>query len=138
MTLTGIAPIKQALVQYLRANVTLKEAIRGIHEGQAPRGSKRPFLTYHVAYSPYSFLWGSLVLKTGFDIFVIADNGVEAGNIDALVLTTLHDATLSVNGQTTLICRRVADVVIPPYVDEEGKRIHQVGGTYEVWTDQSL
>jgi hypothetical protein len=139
MALTGVAPIKQAFVQTLRANSTLKAAVNGgFYEGEAPRGVKMPFLTYHVAYAPFDYLWGSAMLRVGFDVFIIAENGVAAGNIDALVLTTLHDAALSVNGQTTLICRRVADVVIPPYLSEEGKRIHQVGGTYEVWTDQPL
>jgi hypothetical protein len=48
----------------------------------------------------------------------------------------LQNAALSVTGQTTLICRRVADVVIPPDLDGEGKKIYQVGGTYEIWTTQ--
>jgi hypothetical protein len=138
MTLTGVAPVKQAFVQYLRADSTLKSAIKGIHEGEAPRGAKMPFLMYSVAYAPFDYQWGSVMQLIGIDVFAFAENGVDAGNIDALVLTRLHDAELSVTGQSTLICRRVADVVIPPYVDEEGKRIHQVGGTYEVWTDQPL
>jgi len=96
-----------------------------------------PFLTYHIAWAPYTYTWDEGALqKVGIDIFAVAENGVDAGNIDALVLTRLHNAGLSVTGQTTLICRRVADVVVPPYVSEEGKRIHQVGGTYEIWTDQ--
>ena len=136
MPLTGVAPIKQAFVQFLRADLTLRAAVTGIHEGQAPRGAKMPFLTYHIAWAPYEYMWGSTMLRVGIDVFVVAENGVDAGNIDALVLTRLHDAGLTVTGQTTLICRRVADVVVPPYVNEEGKRIHQVGGTYEVWTDQ--
>jgi hypothetical protein len=136
MPLTGVAPIKQAFVQFLRADTTLRAAVTGIHEGQAPRGVRMPFITYHFLPAPYNYLWGSTMLRVAIDVFVVAENGVDAGNIDALVLTRLHDAGLTVTGQTTLICRRMVDVVVPPYVSEEGKRIHQVGGTYEVWTDQ--
>lgn len=135
---TGVAPIKQAFVQTLRANATLRAAVTGIYEGLAPRGKKRPFLTFTVVYAPYEYLWGSVMMRAGFDVFCFADNGVDASNIDGLVSQTLHDATLSVSGQDTLICRRVADVVIPPDLDGEGKKVYQVGGTYEIWTSQSV
>jgi hypothetical protein len=73
----------------------------------------------------------------GFDVFVWAENSVDANNVDALAAAALHDASLSVAGQSTLICRRTSDISSVD-VDEEGKRIYQVGGTYEVWTDQPL
>lgn len=135
---TGTAPVIQALVQTLRANVTLKAAVSGFYEGLAPRGVRRPFVIYQVAYAPYSYDFGSTkaVLTVGIDVFVIAENSVDARNIDGLVQQALHNAALQVTGQSTLICRRVADVVIPPDLDGEGKKIYQVGGTYEIWTAQ--
>lgn len=138
MAPTGVAPIKQAFVQYLRGDAPLKAAVTGIFEGEALRETKMPYLTYQVIWAPYDYAWGSVILDVGIDIFVYAENGVDASNIDALVAARLHDASLTVAGQSTLICRRIADVVIPPYVDDEGKRIHQVGGTYRIWTDQSF
>jgi hypothetical protein len=138
MTLTGIAPIKQALVQTLRDDSVLKAALTGgIHEALAPQRTVYPFLVYSLHYAPLDYIWGSVIQTVGIDVFVFARNSVEASNLDGLVLTTLHDAQLSVSGQSTLICRRVASVSFPD-VDEEGNRIFQAGGTYEIWTDQPL
>lgn len=134
----SLPPLKQALVQHLRADTTLKSAISGIYEGEAPRGAKMPFILFSFVPSPIDYLWGSALQRIVFDIFAIAENGVDASNVDALVFSRLHDAPLSLSEQSTLICRRVMSVQMPPYLSEEGKRIHQVGGSYEVWTDQPL
>ena len=123
----------------LRANATLKAAtVGGFHEGFAPAKVKYPFLVYQFHSSPYAYLWGSVMTLAGFDVFAFSENSVDANNIDGLVANQLHDAPLAVNGQTTLICRRVADIPMPPDLDSEGKRIFQVGGSYEIWTDQPL
>ena len=136
MAISSSAPIKRALVVTLRANGTLHTALTGgIHEGFAPKKVPYPLLTYQLVYDPYGFTWGSVLHLAGFDVKVFSDDSVEANNLDALVLETLDDAQLSVDGQTTLICRRVADLSFPD-VDEEGKKVYTVGGTYEIWTDQ--
>jgi hypothetical protein len=137
MPLTTSANIKQALVATLRANNTLKDAINGIYEGFAPVKTKYPFVTYSFPPVTYDFAWGSLMLLASADIYVYSENSVEANNLDALVLNTLQDAPLSVDGQSTLLCRRVMDLSEPD-VDEEGKKIYQIGGSYSIWTDQSL
>lgn len=132
------APIIQALVQKLRANATLKAALQGdIHEGFAPQGTKRPFVLFSLHYAPIEYDFSSLMYETGVDVFVVADNPVDARNIDALVFTTLQDSesTLSVTGQSTLICRRVSELTLTD-VSEEGRKIYQVGGVWEIWTDQ--
>lgn len=133
-----VAPIRQAFVQQLRSNAALKAALPGdIHEGFAPVGTARPWLTYQVVYAPIEYLWGSALTEIGIQVFVFSGNSVDAHNIDALVLETLHDAELVVAGQSTLICRRVSSVSLPGE-DDEGKKIYQVGGTYEIWVDQLL
>ena len=78
------------------------------------------------------------MIKALMDISTYAVNPVDANNIDALICEALNEAVLSVDGQTSLLCRRVADLPTGPDVDSEGKRIYQVGGTYSIWTDQSL
>jgi len=134
----SVAPIRQALVQQLRSNAALKAALSGdIHEGFAPVTTKRPFLVYNLMSGIHGYLWGSVVTEAGFGVFVFAENSVDAHNIDALVLTTLHDAELQVNGQSTLICRRISSTTLAG-ADDEGKKIYQVGGIYEIWTDQPL
>lgn len=137
MPLTTSANIKQALVATLRANNTLKDAINGIYEGFAPAKTKYPFVTYSFVPAAYDFAWGSAMLLATVDIFVFSENSVEANNLDALVLNTLQDAALDVTGQSTLLCRRVLDLSETD-VDEEGKKIYQVGGSFSIWTDQPL
>ena len=136
MPLSSSAPIKRALVQELRNNATLKAALPGgIHEGFAPEKVKYPVLTYMLVVDPYFFTWDSAMHLAAFDITVFSDDSVVASNVDTLVLQTLDGAPLNVDGQTTLICHRVADLSSPD-VDEEGRKIYMVGGSYEIWTDQ--
>jgi len=139
MVLTTTAPIKRAIVQTLRASPALVAAIRGgIHEGIAPRKVRYPFIVYQLVSGPFDFDWTGVMLKPLFDVSSYAENPVEANNLDALITEALNDAALNVDGQRTLLCRRVADLPTGPDIDSEGKRIYQVGGTYSIWTDQSL
>lgn len=137
MPLSTSSYIKQALVATLRGNTPLKDAINGIYEGFAPVKTKYPFITYNFAAAPYDFAWGSVMIQVLVDIYIFSENSVEANNLDALVLSTLHDAALVVTGQSTLFCRRDSDLSDTD-VDEEGKKIYQVGGSYSIWTDQPL
>lgn len=146
MTVSTGFPVKVAIVQTLRDNVALVQAIaaaRGgaagkwIHEGFAPEKTKYPFVTYKQIYGPYIFGWGFVLLRAGFDIKVFAENSVEVNSLFALLAAELDEAELPVAGQSTLICRRVADLDDQD-TDEEGKKIYMVGGSYEVVTDQPL
>jgi len=133
---TSTAPIKQALVARLRSNATLKAAlVGGIHEGFLPKKADYPFLTYDMIYSPIRRIWGSQMYISGFDIRIFHSNSVDAENVDALVLNVLDDAALVVDGQSTLLCQRISDFSAPD-VDEEGRKVYMVGGSYEIWTDQ--
>jgi hypothetical protein len=135
-TLSTTAPIKQAIVQTLRANSTFYSQLTGgIHEGFAPSKVAYPFLTYQLVYDPIAYTWGSMLHIAGFDLRIYHTDSVVANNLDALSLNTLNDAGLAVSGQTTLFARRVADLSSPD-VDDEGRKVYMVGGTYEVWTDQ--
>lgn len=137
---TTSAAIKQSIVAALRGNATLKAALTGgIHEGFAPaRVQTYPLLTYNLVAAPYADDWGSRMIVALVDVFIHAENPVVANNVDQLVLNVLDGATLSVTGQTNLICTRVADETAPPSESAEGRKFYQVGGSYEVWTDQSL
>jgi len=83
------------------------------------------------------------MILAAIDGFIYSDQSVEANNLDALVWNTVQDVdlmsilTAGITEQTTLICRRVADLSSDD-VDEEGTKIYQVGGTYLIWTDQPL
>jgi hypothetical protein len=133
---TGIAPVKQALVARMRASTPLKVAAKGgIHEGVAPQETEYPFISYSIGFAPWGYTWDSVIIQAPLTVSVFHTNSVEAHNLDALVLAALQEAPLAVSGQSTLICRRVGDLSSQD-VDEEGKKIYQVGGRYEIWTDQ--
>ena len=135
--MSSVAPVKRAVVQKLRATPSLVSAIAGgIHEGIAPRKVKYPFIVYQLVAAPYAYDWTGLMIQALIDVSVFAENPVDANNIDALIGGALNDAELTVDGQTSLLCRRVADLPTGPDVDSEGKRIYQVGGSYSVWTNQ--
>jgi hypothetical protein len=139
MATTTVAPVKRAVVQKLRASSPLVSAIAGgIHEAIAPRKVKYPFIVYQIVAGSYEYDWTGMMIKALMDISTYAVNPVDANNIDALICTALNEAELNVDGQTSLLCRRVADLPTGPDVDSEGKRIYQVGGTYSIWTDQPL
>lgn len=139
MVTTTVAPVKRAVVQKLRASAPLMSVIvGGIHEAVAPRKVKYPFIVYQVVASPYIYQWDGMQIHVTMDVFTFAVNPVDANNIDALISEALDEAALEIDEQTTLYCRRVADLPTGPDVDSEGKRIYQVGGSYMIWTDQSL
>lgn len=139
MVVASSAPVKRAIVQTLRASGALTSAIAGgIHEGIAPSKIRYPFIVYQLASSVYDYNWSTAVLRTLFDVSVFAENPVDANNIDALIAQALNEAELTVDEQTTLLCRRVSDLPTGPDTDSEGRRIYQVGGTYSVWTNQTL
>ena len=133
------APIKRGLVRHARANAPLKAAlIGGIHEGFAPEKVRYPFMVYNVIAAPYGDLWGSRVIVAIVDMSAFAENGVDAGNVDQLICDAFDGSQFTVDGQSTLICRRTSDLPGGPEIDSEGKRIYRIGGSYEIWTDQSL
>lgn len=139
MVTTSSAPAKRAIVQAMRALSSLTSALNGgIHEGIAPRKVRYPFISYQLASSVYDYTFDTAMLRMLFDISVFAENPVDANNIDALVSQALNEAELTVSEQTNLLCRRVSDLPTGPDIDSEGKRIYQVGGTYSVWTHQTL
>ncbi len=134
---TGTAPIARALVQKLRSNATLKAGLSGMHEGEAPLGSQYPWLIYQLQYGPMDYAWGSMSVPSGFTIMVIGRDQVEARNLDSLVVETLHDVDLNVDGQSTLFCRRVLDLSSTD-VDDEGQKVYEIGGVHEITTDQTI
>ena len=140
MTATTIAPIKQAIVKALRADAALKAAFSNeFHEAVAPRDAEYPYLVYDVVWAVHNYRWGGDTLQTGFDILIVSDDQVEAHNLDQSVSTLLQDAALDMgdSGQSTLLCRRRSDMSSAD-IDRSGKKVYQVGGTYEVWSDRGF
>lgn len=129
------AAIKQALVAHLRADTSLN----GIKffESFAPAKQDYPFVTYQRVSAPYDYDWTGVIIRSAWDIRAWSRSPVEAEDLDVLVSRSLNDASLSVTGQSTLICRRYADLGDRD-VDEEGQPIFMAGGTYTVWTDQVM
>ena len=155
MTVSTSFPVSNALVQALRQDAGPKSYVfpdsdyaktsragqrlagKWLHEAFAPAKTPYPLVTYQHISGPRFYTWGSVMLRSAYDIKVFSPNSVEADNLFALCAAVLDEAELSVAGQSTLICRRIADLRSPD-VDEEGNKIYMVGGTYEIWTDQPL
>jgi len=155
MTRTTEGNIERALVQTVRAqNAAFDAAVvavgainpdtgqahttmHGIHEGVAPAETPYPFLTYRTVAAPYEDDWTKRTILAAFDVEAWSDNSVEANNLDALAMNVIEDNLVAVTGQTTLLCRRIEGLRIPD-TEETGRRIYRKGGTYAVWTDQSL
>jgi hypothetical protein len=134
---TTLQPIFQALVRTLRTNASLKDAVAGFWEGAAPAGTPYPFVTYHHAGGGDMWSWGSVMKKPIIAIQVWGDDQVEARNLDQLILDTLWDTELSIDQQSTLLCRRTGDIS-QSNAEGSGQKIYQVGGRYTIWTDQDL
>jgi len=134
--MSTVAPVKRAIVQAMRASAPLGAAIAGgINEGMAPRRVRYPFVVYQLVSSVREHQFDGQQIHSAWDISVYAENPVDANTVDALIITALDDQDIAVDGQTTMLCRRVADLPTGPDVDSEGRRIWQAGGTYSVWTD---
>src|SRR5437870_8117255 len=127
-------PIRQAVVGAVRA-VPAYETLKGIFNSFAPEKTEYPFATYNEVAAPYEDAWGSRMIIAAFDIFVFSRNEAEAGDLDQALADALDGADLTVEGMTSLICRRIGDIPMPPDLDEEGKKVYQIGGSYEIWTD---
>lgn len=133
------AGIWRALVQALRASSDFRTTVTGgIHEGVAPEKTYYPFATFQPVAAPYEDDWTGRMIVAVVDVFVYSENQVTARNGDQIVADALDRVQLTVDDMSTLICRRIADIPAAPDVDAEGKLIYQVGGTYEIWTDQPL
>lgn len=143
MTVSGVAPIHSALMHALRHDPAGPasfpfENSKWLHEDFAPENVPYPLVTATpFPTNPRNYLWGSMMILVRYDVVAISRNSVEAENLDALIATALDDRALQVAGQSTLICRRVADLRSSD-VDDEGKKVYLIGGTYEVVTDQPL
>lgn len=136
MTLSTSSVISQALVVKLRAATSLYSGLTGgVHEGFAPSKVPYPFLAYQLISAPISYVWGSMMYLAGYDLVIWDTDSVRAKNLDTLMLTALNDAALSVTGQSKVLCTRIADLSSQD-VDEEGRKLYAVGGSYAVWTDQ--
>lgn len=134
--MSTVAPVKRAIVRTMRASAPLVAAIvGGINEGMAPRKVRYPFIVYQLVSSVREHQFDGQQIKSVWDISIYAENPVDANNVDALVQTALNDQDIAVDGQTTMLCRRVADLPTGPDIDSEGRRIWQAGGSYSVWTD---
>jgi hypothetical protein len=131
------AGVRRALVSTIR-NAGVYSSLNGIFPGFAPEKTNYPFGVYNQLAAPYEDAWGSRLIIAVYDVFVFTRDEVQAHNLDQDLADALDGAQLTVEDMSTLICRRVNDIPVSPDLDEEGKKVYQVGGTYEIWTDQPL
>ncbi len=129
------APIKRGLVRRLRQQAWMPTIRGGIHQFNAPKKARYPFITYQVPTAPNAFTWGAIEIRALVDVFAWSENSAEAENLDALIAAALHEAPLDVGEQTLIQCRRISATPTGPTTDGTGRRVYQIGGTYEIWTN---
>ena len=137
MTLTTSFNIQRALVRTLRASSANSGLPGDWHEGIAPRDTAMPFGTYTEHPTALTDTHTSRLIVASYDVWIVAKDQVEANNLDAAFYNDLEDGLLTVDGQTTLYCRRQSDLRDKEET-EAGDMIYRAGGTYSIWTDQSL
>lgn len=143
MAATTVWPLLQAVVQKLRADTALQAVlIGGEHEGVAITGTPYPWLTYQLGYAPRERMLDSVLSRVGIYIHIHSRDQVEARNLDQLVMNALDNATYNFaatehgsSGQYTLRSVRVLDLTNDD-TDDEGRKVYQTGGLYEIWIDQ--
>jgi|WetSurSiteA1Bulk_404760.scaffolds.fasta_scaffold43954_2 hypothetical protein len=138
MAYTSSSAILRALVQRVRANPALRASlVGGIHEGFSPEPiATYPMAIYTSVAMSYEPTWTSRLIVGLVDVTIYSRDQVEASNLDQSMLEQLDGAALTPEGQTSLICRRVNDLRNID-VDEEGRKVYGVGGSYEIWTSQN-
>lgn len=128
-------PITNAVVTRIRAG-SFYSQLTGIYQGFAPEKAKYPFATYSLAAGAYDYLFGTdTTLIAIVDVTVFSKDPVEAEDLDRAIAGWLSDQPFPVEGQTTLLCRRIGTVPTAPDVDDEGNIVYAWGGTYEIQTD---
>lgn len=132
-------PITNALVARIR-EAPLYDDLTGIYQGYAPEKASYPFAVYNLVAAPYDYLFDDddVTLIAFVDVSVFSRNPVEAENLDAAIAAWLSDQPLSVEGQSTLLCRRVATIPPDTDQDDEGHKVYQWGGTYEIQTNAPM
>ena len=145
MAATTLWPLLQAVVQTLRADTALQAVlVGGEHEGEALPGTEYPFLTYQMGAATRDRYVDSILSRPLLYVFVHDRDQVRARNTDQLVMDALDDKVFDFDatehgsaGQRTLRCQRILDVPGSD-TDDEGQKVYQYGGVYEVWIDQPL
>jgi hypothetical protein len=129
--------VRQALIRGLRANLVLAAGLPGDwSEGAAPPTTEYPLGVIALVPSPSLYDWTGVVHDLLVDIVIFARDSGVAASLDQLAFTTLQDASLAVTGLTSLGCRRTGSLSLQD-VDDQGKAIFEVGGTWRIRVSQS-
>ena len=130
--------VRQALIRQLRSNLVLAGELPGDWgEGFDPQDAQYPLGVLSLHYDPVMYDWSGQVALVGVDAVVFSKTVGEASRLAQLVYTSLHDARLTVSGQTSLSCRFMSGISLVD-VDKEGKLVYEAGGVYEVRVAQSF
>jgi hypothetical protein len=130
-------PVRQALIQALRANLPLQAELTGDWaEGAAPVGAQYPLGIIALVPSPSFYDWSGVVHDLLVDIVLFSRDQGQAASLNQLVFTTLQDRLLALTGLTSLGCRRTGTLSLQD-VDDQGTAIYEVGGTWRIRVAQS-
>lgn len=132
-------PVRQAMLRALRSNLVLATQLTGDwSEGAAPPSVEYPLGVYALVPSPSNYDWSGVVHDLLVDVVVFERDQGDAASLAQFVFATLQDARLDLEatGLTSLGCRRTGIISLQD-VDDQGKAIFEMGGTWRIRVSQS-
>ena len=137
---TGLA-VKEAIWEFLSTDSTLVSMLHdsdSIYERNGPQEAVFPFVVYFKSSGEPQWAFGpnSHCDEEMWTIKAIdrADSSFKATQIADHIDFIMHDAELSISGNSLLYCRRDSDV---DYAETEpGNTIHHVGAIYLLYREE--
>lgn len=105
-----------------------------IYNQVAPQGQDRPYIIFAFSGGGEENINPSDLINSSYLVKAVADSPSQAGTIDALIKTALHNQTLTVGGYTNIQTQRENHFQLMEVLDN-GKTIHHRGAYYRIRLD---
>jgi hypothetical protein len=113
------AVIDQSLVRAVR-EASAYGTLKGVFPGFAPEKVDYPFAVYVRLAAPIEDDWTNRMYVAAYQVAVFSRNEVDAKELDQSIADALEGAQLTIDGMSSLICTRVADLPTGVELDAKG------------------
>jgi len=128
--------VEAGLYSALSNDSDITDAVGGEHifNSVAPQGQARPYIIYVFTGGGHENINPSELINMSYMVKAVADDGTEAGDIDALIQAALHKQTLTVTGYTNFYTHREEEMQLVETAGD-GTLIHHHGAQYRIRID---
>ena len=105
-----------------------------VYNQHAPQAQARPYVIFFHAGGGHENLTPSDLQNHVYMVKAVADTREQAGDVDALIITALHNGALTVNGYTNFWMAREEEVQFAETA-RDGTMIYHRGGYYRIRID---